>query len=684
MLPAMLRAACALAALAGAAHADPTPTPATAPATAPGETIVVSGLRLPRPLRDVPAAVSVLDRRELDRAPLVLADDVIRTLPSVGTFRRSSSAVADPSSQGLSLRGVGPSAVSRALVLRDGIPANDPFGGWMYWRAVSPLALERVEVAPAGASALYGNFALGGVVELVSRPIAPAALEAVIAGGSLGTARTAARASHQRGGLGAAVDGELYRSGGYTPVAAHDRGAIDGRAASSHGSAGARVAYTRGATTVHATGRWFRQALDAGTTYTTADVRAASYAGGVRHATTAGTLELAAFGGDQWFAQDRARTAADRSSATRASRQRTVSNDQGAAASWSLTVARGHALLAGADVRRVAGTATDRLSPAMPGDAAVIERVAGGSQRYAGAFVQHVARLGPVELAGALRLDAWQDRDGETRRTTGDGMITRERLADRRATQLDPRLGARVQLSEHLAVRASGYRAFRAPTLNELYRPFQVGSVLTAANPGLRSETLWGAEAGPQIIVGALVVRATGFWNLHRDPVANVTLATPRDDGATRERQNLGAARIAGLELDASWRPHPAWTLAIAHTFVDAVVTEASGLPALVGKRLAQDPRLRTTAAVTYDDPRWATATVQARHLGRMFEDDLQTLPIGAVIVVDAKLSRALPGGLTAFAAVHNAFDRRYLVGRAGVDTEGAPRMFELGLAYRR
>ena len=154
------------------------------PAT-PGEVIVVTEPVPVRPIRDVATPVTVLDRRELARSPRVLADDLVRTGPWASTFRRSSSAIADPTSQGLSLRGVGSSAVSRALVLRDGVPENDPFGGWMYWRGVSPLDLQRIEIAPGGAAAPFGNVALGGVVRLVSRPIEPRRLQALIAGGSL-------------------------------------------------------------------------------------------------------------------------------------------------------------------------------------------------------------------------------------------------------------------------------------------------------------------------------------------------------------------------------------------------------------------------------------------------------------------------------------------------------------------
>jgi iron complex outermembrane receptor protein len=651
---------------------------------APDETIVITSLRLPREVRDEPTAVTVIDRREIARSPMVLADDLLRTSPSVGTFRRSSSAIADPTSQGLSLRGVGPSAVSRALVLRDGIPANDPFGGWMYWRSISPLALERIEIAPSGASALFGNFALGGAVDLVSRPITGGAFEAVVAGGTLGTGWSAARLTEKVGAFGIAIDGEAFHSEGYTPIARDQRGPIDGDASSTHGAGSARVEYTRGRSQLYATGRYFQQALDAGTQFTTADVRAIGYGAGWRHTSGAGTVHVAMFGGDQLFVQERARVAMGRTSASLASHQETPSNDQGALATWSGT-AGGHTLLAGADARRVAGRATDSLSPAMIDDTTLVERSAGGEQRFAGAFVQDALRIGSrVEVSAALRLDAWQNTAASTTRELGDG--TRETMAhaDRTEMQLDPKVGVLVHASDAVALRASAYRAFRAPTLNELYRPFQVGTVLTAANAELRPEILHGIEAGPQIVVDGIVVRATAFYNRHADAIANVTLAEPLPSGATRQRQNLGTARIAGLEIDASWRPSPAWTLAIAHTFVDAKVIEAPGQPDLVGKGLPQDPKLRATGSLTYDEPRHVTVTAQVRYLGRMFEDDLQTLPIGAVVLVDARVGRMLGKGIGAFVAGQNLFDRRYLVGRAGVDTEGAPRTIVIGLTYAR
>jgi outer membrane receptor protein involved in Fe transport len=674
--------ALAVVAPANALAEHPTPPASEAPATIPDEVIVVTGLRLPRPLSDVPAAVTVIDREQVQKAPQTLADDLVRVVPSVGTFRRSSSAIADPTSQGLNLRGVGPSGVSRALVLRDGVPVNDPFGGWVYWRALSPLGIDRIEIVPSGASALFGNFALGGVLQVLSRPITGRSIDAVIAGGSLGTGRAAARATERIGELGVALDAESLHSNGYTPITLAQRGKVDGPAASTHAAAGARIEHVRGDSTAHASARVFTESLDAGTEHTTADVRTVTYEAGWELAREPGTLGVELFGGQQRFDQERARVSADRATASTASNQRTPSNNQGAAATWTGRPIGGHALVIGVDAQRVAGTATDALVPPMIAPDTLVKRAAGGEQRFFGVFAQDAAQVTPeLEVAAAVRLDAWQNLAASRTLTLGDGSAMTTPLADVSELQIDPRLGALVHVSHNVAVRGSAYRAFRAPTLNELYRPFQVGNVLTAANDRLRPETLWGGELGTQIVAEGLSVSSTAFWNQLRDPIANVTLAQPLD-GATRERENLGSTRIFGLDLDVSWRPSAAWTVRVGHTFSDAYVATAPAQPNLVGKRLAQDPHHRAVAAVTYDSDGLATIVAQVRYLGPQFEDDLNTQPIGAVVLVDARAERSLGSGFSLFVAGQNLFDRRYLVGRAGIDTEGAPRTFEVGVAY--
>src|SRR5260370_18656107 len=87
-------------------------------------------------------------------------DDLLRQVPGFSLFRRSTSRVANPTTQGVSLRGLGASGPSRALVLEDGIPVVDPFGGWVYWDRIPRAELSSDEVFRGGSSSLYGSNAL--------------------------------------------------------------------------------------------------------------------------------------------------------------------------------------------------------------------------------------------------------------------------------------------------------------------------------------------------------------------------------------------------------------------------------------------------------------------------------------------------------------------------------------------
>src|SRR6478735_386999 len=87
---------------------------------------------------ETPAAVSVLDNKQIRETPGDNLDDRLRTVPGFSLFRRSSSLVAHPTTQGISLRGIGSSGASRTLVIWDSIPASDPFGGWVYWTRFDP------------------------------------------------------------------------------------------------------------------------------------------------------------------------------------------------------------------------------------------------------------------------------------------------------------------------------------------------------------------------------------------------------------------------------------------------------------------------------------------------------------------------------------------------------------------
>ena len=688
----------ALGGSASPSQSSQTPVPgdsvASSEPTAPGESgasgesleTIVTSTRTPRPVRDVPTSVTVVPRAEIVQSPTQTLDELLRTLPSFATFRRSNSLAADPTAQGVNLRGIGPSGVSRSLVLVDGLPGNDGFGGWFYWRQFPRIGIERIEVAPGGGSALYGNYALGGVIQLFSRPVLGPELDVDASGGYPKQFQGAARAADRFGPLSGVLEGEAFSTSGYFVVAPSERGPIDQEAPSDHATGLASLAYeVSRSVRLWARGGYFWEQQNAGTPLSGSTVRSGSYsAGAVITSSSFGTLDFTFFGHVQDFKQDRSRINAARSMEAPSARQDVPSDDQGLSLVWTsndLSWGGRHQLLSGVELRRIHGISSEELFPA-PSTQGLIRRETGGKQEFLGVFAQDAYDVSSaLELVAALRFDAWRNFDAS--QTTEDTMhvTTKTAFADRSDNQLSPKLAARYHVVDGFTLRAAGYSAFRAPTLNELYRPFQVGTILTAANDQLGPETLHGVEAGFELIPQAgLLIRTNGFWNVLDQPITNVTLSAPLPDGSQRRRENLGQARIRGIELDAGWHFARAWTAAFSYTLVDSRVTSAPGVPDLVGKRLAQDPVHRVSGSLTFDFPSILTATVEGRFIGPQFEDDLNQLPMPGFFIVGLSASRRIVSPLEAYAAIENLFNRQYLVGRAGIDTIGQPFTVRFGL----
>lgn len=658
-------------------------------APAPEYSAVATASRLARPLRLVPATVVVLPREELDQHPALTTDSVLRSVPSAATFRRSTSLNADPSAQGVNLRGVGPSGVSRTLVLLDGVPVNDPFGGSVYFRALPRLGIERIEIVPGGGSALYGSSALSGVVQLFSRASLPRRLEGDVSYGLANTLLLAARGAGGTELASASLEGEWLSSDGFHVVSAQDRGAIDHPAGSAHGTLNARGSLTLNPRfRLFAGVNLFREELHGGTRFTNAAAQLATLSAGSDYAAARGNLKFLLFARLALFEQERARVAAERASEQRSVRQRVPAADQGVSVVWSSAqnpAGSEHAWALGIDTRHVDGSSNERLFPATMDADALISRQVGGQQLLFGSFAEDVWQVTRwLQLNAALRFDVVRNYGGTSEIERSMAPVALTSFAAHNAYAGSPRLGVLLEPWSFLRVRASAYRSFRAPTLNELYRPFQVGTVLTAANDELRPEHLTGGELGVESVSwDVLTLRATAFWNALEDPITNATLPAPAPDGATRQRRNLGRARVRGAELGSELRLASRWSILLAYTFVDARVTGAGGNPEVLGKRLAQDPVHRASGLVLFDEPRWLTASLQLRVVGSQFEDDLNTLPMKGYALVDVFLARRLFWQLELFGAIENLFNQSYLVGRAGVDTIGQPLLARVGLRVR-
>ena len=95
----------------------------------------------------------------------------------------------DPTGQSINVRGLG---YGRTLVLIDGLPANDAFYGTVQWNLVPMSSIESVEFVRGGVSSLYGNYGMGGVININTKTPKNSSQEVSASYGSFTTGNVAA------------------------------------------------------------------------------------------------------------------------------------------------------------------------------------------------------------------------------------------------------------------------------------------------------------------------------------------------------------------------------------------------------------------------------------------------------------------------------------------------------------
>ena len=636
-----------------------------------GEELTITGGARRPGAGESPASVVVLTRDEIASHPSPVLDDALRQVPGFALFRRSGSRVANPTAQGVTLRGLGGSGASRALVLDDGVPLNDPFGGWVYWGRVPRGTLDRVEVLRGGASNRYGSGALAGVVQLVRSTGSERRLDV---DGLFGTQKTyqgsvMAQAGQDGWIMRVAADG--FSTGGYVMVDQAERGSIDRRAASRYLTE--EVSLERawgGGTRVFARGSIYGEERRNGTPFQRNETEIKQIAAGIDRPSGSGAFGVRAYVGDQFYDQVFSAVAADRESEQLTRAQNVPANSKGVSATLSRAFGS-RTLLLGAERTAVSARTTERSFQGEP------TTVAEGGQSNLGLFADlafGIGRGGSLTLGA--RYDRWRNDDAS--RSVGE---TTTALPGRGERALSPRAALLLKLGPRLSLTASAYRAFRAPTLNELYRAFRVGDVVTLANESLEAERVRGEEAG--LVVGGrrFSLRATAFRMRAEDTIANVTLGTA-GGLITRQRRNLGAARSQGVEVDAELR---AGILVLAAGFLraDATVRSFEADPALEGNRLPQVPRNQASASVRLAGDSGRTLAVHGRWAGAQFDDDRNAFRLESMRSLDAFLALPMTDSFDVVFAAENLLGDRYEVGRTPVLTLGPPRSFRGGIRLR-
>src|SRR5689334_18586954 len=614
-----------------------------------------------------PVSQFAISRRELELAGALTIDDVLRQAPGFSLFRRAGSLSANPTSQGVSLRGVGANGASRAVVLVDGIPLNSPFGGWIYWNRLARASVESIQVYNGGTSDLYGSGALGGVINIRTRTTPATSLDFEASAGNKTTGATSFSAGKSFGRWGLLFSGQALHTDGYVLVPENQRGAVDTAAGTGDLAGSLLVSRTFGSQ-AHAFARLssFGEIRRNSTPVQLNDTRISSLDLGVDWKDLSARL----YGSSENFNQNFSAVAANRESESLTNRQRNPSQQVGFAFQWRHSVGDHQQFSAGVEGRDVRGHSAETTFNNSRITALVD---AGGRQRSFGVFGADAVRFQSWFFTFDARIDYWLNSRGFSNRIPIVGRPSLNDFADRSETAFSPRFSVIKRFDGGLSLSGSVYRAFRAPTLNELYRNFRVGNVVTNANAALTAERLTGGEGGIgwQEFGERLFVRGNFFWSQIDDSIANVTLSTT-PALITRQRQNLGAIRARGVELSAVTKFARHWEAAGEYLLTDSTVLSFPANRSLQGLLVPQVPRHQFNFQVSYANGKWLLGT-QGRFVSRQFDDDQNTLPLEKFFTMDAEASRAVSERVRVFVALQNLNGSRYEISSTPVFTVGPP-----------
>ncbi len=645
------------------------------------DAIVVSASRAgPRDSERLPLSVTIIDRQAIESSPGRTLDELLRTVVGI-QLPDLNSTIGFPANPSVSMRGLGlGDNGTRTLVLLDGVPMNGAYFGNVFWNRVPKHNIERIEIIRGASSSVFGAYAMGGTINIVTRRIDDQArFELTGRGGTDATYEAGAFAAGSLAdGLRAGLSVDRFDTDGYIPVVREQRGAIDRKAGSALSSASIRLEYEASPEVLlYARGNYLNQNRDGATELSVSHTRTADLTIGLDAALADDQrLQASVFLLDEQFDTDNTSLSVfgSRDAEFVSNRHATPAEDLGASLVWSGWLSAAVPSVAvGIDFRRIEGE--DQQTIFRADGSRFLDQDARGQQRSLGIFGELSYRpIEAIELLATVRYDDYRISAG---RIVTDGVETR--FEDNDFDRFNPRLAARYQLADGVAIRSAWYRGFRAPTLAELYRRFGTSTFVGLPNPQLEPETLSGGEIGLDLRVGPLTSQINLFRNDIDNLVGGVVVAFRP---FTLLNANIGEVRSRGIELINSLAIDSHWQFDFGYIYTDAEIIDNLDDPSLIGNRNEGVPRHFGSAALSWRDANW-DVTVRGRHLGTRFQDASNETRLSSHTVIDASVAYQVNDRLRLHVAAENLFDNDYVANAlGGVGQLGAPLQVLLGATW--
>ncbi len=651
----------------------------TSPASLETE-MVVTATRHQTPLAELPVSVTIITRQQIEQSNNLRIDHILRKYAGIDV-RRGLGLVQHSAT--VSLRGMG-NQPGRTLVLVDGNPLNTADTGAVNWDLFQAEDLERIEILRGPASALYGSNAMGGVINLITRKPAdkPFSFKARGGYGTFQTWKAGATLSGRVDRMGYWLAYDRVQSDGYDPTPPEQR-------------------------TQYTTERWMQEdhyrgkltldlprqmSLSLGFLYfddKRGEGEKIRQPDGVYRQWDTRKLDGSfgwKLGKSQWLFKASYQEEDYFWNRERLSRGKytwyvvdVLRKDLSASLRTTVPLNEWYRLTTGLDYRHgsVDGKDQDRIRNDQPSRNIVSNQ---GQQDNYSLWINNefnwqdkfIVHLG-------ARYDYIKSYDGRFRDPSG--FIPDANPADRNWDHLSPKLAVLYRPAPGTELRASLGTAFRAPILDDLYRNGIFRGRIYEANPDLGPEKSMSWEAGVSQKLGRdFRVSLNGYYTRAEDFFYAIKVGRTEDGRRDLfRRENLGQVTIYGLELEARHQLTPWLSLFANGTFNRSRIDEFAKDRSLEGKDLEFTPRLKANLGLVFDHPRFFTAELVGRWVGKQYSDPANSPQneLEERFLVDLKLSHRLGDYGNVFLEVDNLFNDRY---RWDSDTEAPGTFIFLGI----
>jgi outer membrane receptor protein involved in Fe transport len=615
--------------------------------------VVISATRSEEPLAKLPVSATVITGEDIVQSPSRAVDDALRATAGV-QLPLSDSATILPLIPSIAIRGTGVGdTATRALVLVDGLPINGAFFGNVLWNRAPRHTVERVEVVRGASSSLFGSYAIGGVVNIVTRPAAEKEGLAELQYGEQDTVEGDLwYGQHVSENVALGFNANYYDSDGYEAFPSDQVQPVNEKIAAKLYNLQARGDFKfSGGTTGFLRVGYNNQDWQGQYRLQQGQFEIPDIAGGMSiDLGNRQTLAVKGFYAHEDFRNDNVEIL-DPNTSFVSNAHKTTSDDFGLSLVWSMGLEGvWSGVTAGIDYRHIEGEDDQDIFDS-PGVLAGTV-VGGGTQQAYGIFGE--ARFTPTprtEILLNLRFDHFRDSDGHI---VTNGVT--QTFPDDTFDIWSGRLAGRHQLSDPLAVRASFYTGFRAPTLSQLYRSFESPTFRGLSNPDLKEERLKGGDVGLDLRYARLQGQINLFYGELKDFVASADIG---DIGGKFTVQNANIASIVsqGVELIGALALSDNWSVLLNYTYTDSEVTEGP----FEGKMNEGTPEHMLGLTLSYRSADKVNVDLRGRWLTDSYQDIGNTALQDEHFVVDAFASYRVKRNLELYLAATNLFDEQYV-----------------------